>query len=430
MKRIVVLISFILVLLITGGSLFAIDFFGTLFTDYYGDIEPSASYENLRGRLFFQPTISGGLFDYALEYEVSANIYYDLFTDPGYTMPENILKEAYLSAFFENFDLSVGQKIVSPGMTDVFSPLNNINGEYVNKLSLDDPFEGKRADLLVQLQYYPGFDDSFQLVVVPFPRPDYEPDKTISMVYSGIDADFIFKSDPYLTDTGPSVFLAYNHFSPGFDLQLNYSYYTEQTPNFDLSGLSYSSILTGAGNTIYTRNHTFGGSYGTSFKGLALVEELAVNLTEDFLGERIGIKNSDITLNSQITGTLPGGTFAQVNLVYQYIINFNQGSTAFPEPVETKLEDELNGFFNQPVEHIALIIIQLQNSFLNDKLYLALNAGYFYPQVYIAPRAAFALSDKMTIEAGADIKTGAPSDKFLARGNQEDNYYIRLKFEF
>ncbi len=428
MNKTVVLIG--LVFLISISPLFAIDFFGTVFTDYYGDIEPSTSYENLRGRLFFQPTFSGGLFDYALEYEVSANIYYDFFEDPGYTMPENILKEAYVSAFFDSFDLSIGQKFVSPGMTDVFSPLNNINGEYVDKLSLDDPYEGKRADLLVQLQYYPGFDDSFQLVVVPFPRPDYEPDTSINMVYSGIDADFIFESDPYLTDTGPSVFLAYNHFSPEFDLQLNYSWYTEQTPNFDISGLSYSSLLTGTADTIYTRNHTFGGSYGTSFKGLALVEEFAVNITEDFSGVNPGIKNSDITLNSQLTGTLPGGTFAQVNLIYQYIINFDKGTTPFPDAVQTILSDELNSFFNQPVENIAFIIIHLQNSFFNDKLDLVLNAGYFYPQLYIAPRVAFAVSDKMSVEAGADIKTGDPSNKFIARGNQEDNYYIRLKYEF
>ncbi|MCK5197027.1 MAG: hypothetical protein KAR21_01675, partial [Spirochaetales bacterium] len=66
----------------------------------------------------------------------------------------------------------------------------------------------------------------------------------------------------------------------------------------------------------------------------------------------------------------------------------------------------------------------------HDRLYLALNAGYFHPDIYLAPRIAFTVSDGMKIEAGADIKTGEPSEKFLARGNLMDNYYVRLKYEY
>ena len=213
--------------------------------------------------------------------------------------------------------------------------------------------------------------------------------------------------------------------SSGFDLQLNYAFYTDQTPNFDLSGLDFGASLTGSASTIYTRNHTFGGAYSTSFKGIAIVEELAVNLTEDLAGTDIGIKNSDITLNSQITWTLYGGIFAQLNVVYQYIINFNEGSQNYP-----MLVDEFNTYFNQPLQHVAFAIAHLHKSFLREKLYFALNLAYLHPQVYIAPRVSYALSDELKIETGADIKTGAPSEYILARGNLSDNYYIRLKYEF
>ena len=120
----------------------------------------------------------------------------------------------------------------------------------------------------------------------------------------------------------------------------------------------------------------------------------------------------------------------QMNIIYQYIINFDNSGTVFSSDADEKLIDEFNTYFNQPVQNIAFIIVHLHNSFLHDKLYVALNAGYFHPEIYLAPRLAFSISDGMKIETGADIKTGGPSDKFLARGNLLDNYYIRVKYEY
>ncbi len=420
--------SLVIILIIFFVPLSALDFQGVIFADYFGDIEPSTNYENLRGRVFFKPVISGSLFTYAVDFEVSGNFYYDPLGESTFIEPENILKEAYLSVPLGDFDFSIGQKLLSPGMVDVFSPLNNINGEYVYKLSLDDPYESKRADLMVQLQYYPNFDDSLQLIYVPFPRPDYEESRKVTLDPSGIDVDFLFGSDPYLMDNGHSFFISYSHMSPGFDLQLNYAYYSEQTPNFDLD---QSVPLPVSVSPLYTKNHTFGGAYSTSFKGITIVEELAVNLTEDPDGSQIGIKNSDITLNSQLTGTLYGGTFAQINIIYQYVINYNQSGSVYSPSDDDLLIDEFNNYFNQPVQNIVFFIGHLHNSYFREKLYIALNIGFFFStDIYLAPRIAYALSDSMKIEAGADIKTGEPSEYTLTRGNLLDNYYVRLKFEY
>lgn len=427
MNKVIRKISLIFFLVSLSAPLFSLDFQGIMFADYYGDIEYTTDYENIRSRFYFNPIISGNIFNYAVDFEISANLFYDPLGDPSLIEPENILREAYLFIPLGNFDLSFGQKFVSPGMTDIYSPLNNINGEYAYKLSLDDPYDGKRADLMVQIQYYPDFNNSIQLVYVPFPRPDYEPTEDINVeITPDIDMKISFDADPYMLDNAHSFFLAYNHVSADFDFQLNYAFYKEQTPNFDIRDLSYGSSLTLDVVSKYTRNHTIGGAWGTSFNGYAFVEELAFNLTEDLDGTSIGIKNSDITLNSQIMRTLPGGTFAQLSLIYQYVINFNKGDTAYPNDIEK----EFNGYFNQPVQHIAFAIIHLHNSFFHDKLYLALNAGYIHPNVYLAPRIAYTISDGMKIETGADINTSKPSDKFLARGNLLDNYYVRLKYEY
>lgn len=420
-----------IVFLILVFPLSAVDFRSIIFADYYGDIEPSTNYENLRSRLYFQPVLSGSLFNYTLDFELSGKFFYDPLGDNPFIEGENILKEAYISLPLGDFDISIGQKLLSPGMVDVFSPLNNINSEYIYKLSLDDPYDSKLADLMVQLQYYPNFDDSIQIVYVPFPRPDYEESKTIAMVSSDINVDFIFNSDPYLTDNGHSFFISYNHMSSSFDLQLDYAYYTEQTPDFDLSQLVSGPSLAGDVFPLYTKKHTFGGAYSTSFKGITLVEELAVNLTEDLDGSKIGVKNSDITLNSQITGTLYGGTFAQLNIIYQHVINYNRGNSTYSQSIDDQLVDEFNNYFNQPVQNIVFFIGHLHNSFFREKLYVALNVGFFFStEIYLAPRIAYALSDKMKIETGADIKTAGPSEYSLARGNISDNYYLRLKYEY
>ncbi|MBC8452255.1 MAG: hypothetical protein H8D65_00195 [Spirochaetes bacterium] len=433
MKKMVKKICCILMLLLLSLTLAAIDFQGVLFADYYGGVEPTIGYENLRGRLYYQPKLAGSLFDYALDFEISANIYYDFISTPSFIKPENILREAYLSMPFDNFDISIGQKFVSPGMTDVFSPLNAINGEYAFKLSLDDPYEGKRADALIQFTYYPTYDDSIELVYVPVPRPDLDPAASITISDTNVDVNVIFDADPYLLESAHSLFLSYKHYGFDFDLQVSYAFYTEQTPNFDISLLEYSGgVLTGDAAAVYTKNHTFGGAYGTSINGIALVEEVAFNVTEDFSGTEIGIKNSDITFNTQITGTLWGGTLAQLNIIYQYVINFDKGVTPFDSAVQAVavMTEEFNGFFNQPVEHIVFAIAHFQNSFFHDKLTVSLNAGYLHPDVYLAPRAAFALSDGLQITVGADLKTGDPPDRDLARGNLTDNFYVRLKYEY
>jgi hypothetical protein len=431
MKKIVKKIGFVALLLLLSVSVSAIDFQGVLFADYFGGFESAVGYENLRGRLYYQPKLAGSLFDYTLDYEISANLYYDFISDPNFINPENILREAYISIPFEKFDISIGQKYVSPGMTDIFSPLNVVNGEYAFKLSLDDPYEGKRADALLQITYYPTYDDSIELVYVPVPRPDFEPTAPVTITDTNVDVDVTFDAAPYLLDSAHSLFLSYTHFDFDYDLQLSYAFYTEQTPSFDLSVLDYSGgVLSGAVGTVYTRNHTFGGAYGTSFNGIAFVEEVAFNVTEDFAGTEIGIKNSDITLNTQITGTVWGGTLAQINIIYQYVINYNKGATPYDSAIQAVLAEEFNGFYLQPVEHIVFAIAHFQNSFFHDKLTVSLNAGYLHPDVYLAPRAAFAITDGLQVAVGADYKTGDPPDRALARGNLVDNFYVRVKYEY
>ncbi len=429
MKRALLCISVFLTLSLCAVP--ALDFEGTLFADYYGSIEPATGYESLRGRGYYQPRLYGSLFDYAMDYTISANLYYDAFGSPDYVAPENIIREAYIYIPLTEFDISIGQMFLTGGMNDISSPFNIINGDHIYKLSLDDPFEGKRADALVQVVYYPTYEDSIELVYVPFPRPDYEPLEPRTISGSDVDVTVDLSTDPYLLQNGHSLFLNYSHYGFEYDLQLHYGWYVDQTPSFDLSGLTDTGgTVTGTVTADYRRNHTLGISYGTSIQGITVAGEAAFNLTEDLAGTEIGIRNSDVTINAQVTGTLWGGTIAQLNVIYQYILNFNNYPETFSATADAILAGEFNTYFTQPMAHVAYAIAHLQNSFLHDKLAVSLNLGYLHPNVYIAPRIGYTIADGFTVSAGADILTGNPSDMVLARGSLKDNFYVRVMYRY
>lgn len=420
-------------LLGAGSFAYGIDFQGTVFGDYYGSAELSTPYQNLRGRLFYRPVLSGPLLDTDLELTLSTDLYIDLLPDFGYTAAENVLHEAYLFLPAGPSDIYAGQKLVSFGKTDVFSPLNCVGGNHIYKLSLDDPYQGRRPEAMLHLKFYPSYSDELDLIYIPFPRPDYgtTTETPLSDSSADLSATVHFSRPPYNIDSPHSIFLAYSRFSDSFDFQLLYGFYTNPTPDFDISALTGTAPVTGLITSRYTRVHTFGGAFSTSLGELVWVEEAAFNLTEDLDGSDMGVRNPDFTLNSQITGTIFGGTFAQLNMIYQHIFYFNAGSSVYAPDTEAFLRSEFNNYFTQPVQNILFFIAHLHNSFFREKLYVALNAGFFFStELYLAPRVSWALSDLWSLEAGADFWTAPPPNRDLLRGTKEDNFYIRVSFAY
>ena len=65
-------ISVVIVVFFLYLPLSAIEIQGIIFADYYGDLEPSTPYENIRSRFYFQPALSGSMFSYAVDFIISA----------------------------------------------------------------------------------------------------------------------------------------------------------------------------------------------------------------------------------------------------------------------------------------------------------------------------------------------------------------------
>lgn len=406
---------FLLTFLILLQTISALEFRTLVFSDLYSTIEPGSDLEIVRQRNYIRPQISMDLFDYSAELNISAEFYYDYFNSEIIPDPFNILREAYLSLFLPWGDLIIGQKFTTKGKADVFSPLNIFNASYRERYSLDDPYQSKRAEAGVELKLYLDEKSSLEIMYIPFPRSDYQDNNTTYINELSLTLDK--SSDPYLLDNSQSVFLTYNRYAYSFDMQLTYAFYVDGNYNYVIDYTDNFITKT------YNRVQTFGGAISTNIGPFSISEELAFNLTEDFDGNDIGIKNSDITLNSQIMKTIFGRTFAQINIIYQHVLNYQTSQDIISEAI--------NDVHIQPTDNILFFIGHIHDNFLREKLYIGLNLGYFFsPNVYIAPRVKYKYSDRITIESGIDMYTGEYKNKLLEDDMGGDNFYIRLKFEY
>lgn len=408
-----------LIIILTALSIntFTQDFRLLAFSDYFGQIEPSSDYDSVRQRTYIRPEFNIHIMDYLGYFTISGEYYYDHFNDEKIPDPWNILRECYISFYPDWGDIIIGQKYTNKGKVDVFSPLNPFNASYKELFSLDEPFQGKRPDLQLEVNYYLTDESSLEIIYIPFPRPDYQ--STGNLSFNADNDSYILDKDSssYLIENPHSVFLTYNFYGYNFDLQGLYSNYIDQAYNYNLDSLSDKKL-----SKKYNRVHTFGGAISTSINEFGIVEEIAFNLTEDFNGDKPGIKNSDLTINTQITKTLFGRTYSQVNMVYQHVFNYKKP--------KNDIEEAIYDAQLQPTDNILFFIGHLHDSFLREKLYLALNLGFFFsPDVYIAPRCNYKLNDFITLESGLDIYTGKYENKLLEENLGGDTFFIRLKYQ-
>lgn len=407
MKKLSILLIFSLMIL----QLHAVEFRTQLFTDMFIQVEPTEDFEIIRQRTYVKTDLAGDLFDFMVEYNISLGSYYDFFTDEHYTNPLNIIKEAYISIYPDWGDIHIGNRLVTLGQADVFSPLNRYNAVYSELFSLDDPYQSKLSQNSVEALFYLNDDSAFNLIYIPFTRANYHSAQVRET--PELDKNLDEETTFLITDTPHSFFVGFNQYAFSYDLQILYGNFISPSQNY----LNNEDSITQS----YNREQVLGVSYSTSLGEVALINELALTLTENFDGELEGVKNSDITNNLQCTFTLFGRTYSQINMIYQYIFNYSDDS---------EFEIAVNDIQNQPVEHILFFIGHLHDSFLREKLYLALNMGFFFStDFYIAPRMNYSISDRLVVESGFNIYTDEYIPKVLARENGADNFFLRLKFE-
>lgn len=408
-------------------SLSAQTFQFVTFADYYGGIEPSEGYENLRSRVFMRPQFSGYDDTTGIEWNLSANLWVQPLGDSYAIDSWDILYETYLFRSFDYFDITLGQKTVTYGFADIYGPLNALHSTARDLYSLDDAYDSRQPDPLLQLSFYPTYEDTIEVTYVPVTRPDREQDEDVYLTES--DDTIEWSDDAFILDSLHSLFLNYSHYGEKFDLQFFYGWYTENTPDFDITdpdSSSHSDI-----ETVYHKKHTFGFAYSTRLGNGTFSQDFAFNLTSNFDGTDIGAQNSDITVNTQYLYNLPWNILSQYTLVYSYFINYDNYDVGSDSAAASYLAEQINNFHNQPYEHIAFIVGHFEKSFLREKLKTKLNVGFFFSwELYLAPRLSYSLSDYWIFETGADINLGDPSGDDLRRNPNNDNFYVRLLYQY
>ncbi len=420
--------AIVVLVLLLSPALFAQDFRFVSYLDYYGGIEPSEGYQNLRSRLYMAPEFSGYNANLGVEWLLAPRLWVEPMSAGEVSSrsidPWDILFEGYIFLPLDNLEITLGQKVVAYGFADVMGPLNVVGGANRAPLSLDEYFDSRRPDALVQLTVYPSFVDSIELTWVPLSRPDREREGPVAL--PGAATQVLWSDDPYILDNPHSFFLNYSRFGDRLDLQLLYGWYTDATPDFTIGENEITPE--------YNRRQTLGGAWAARVGNGTLSQDIAFTLTGDLDGSDIGGKNSALTVNTQLLVNLPGGILSQYSLVYSWFPNHGgHPSGSFQDDPEATayLAEEIQGFHLQPLEHIAFVVAHFERTFLREKLKAELNVGFFFsPEVYLAPRLSYSVSDNLMISAGADINLGDPPQEDLRRNPWNDNFYVRTIFRY
>ncbi len=445
----------LILILLYSHPLMALDLSILLQADYYGDSEPTTSYESLRSRLYIMPKISGEIINNMLNFYISANLYYQPIGDETFIDSDKILREGYLRLHKGVFNLYLGQRFVNWGKVDFYSPINVINPLDTTVLSLDNTKEGRLPNLMADFLMNLRYDTTLELIYEPFLKPYFYPNEQMNIKESNflvnVDATFYHEEIPYLSKEAHSIFIALNHWSYWFDLLISYSYYIDPYPDFDLSQITQETDTSGvysksikirgdAYNT-YNRAHLIGLGIGTSLKGWGVDFESGLKITQDWLGDQVETKNSELVTNIQVNKTFFDKWFCQFNFIHRYIINHDVDlDSDLYSLVLSKLETEMRKRFLQPVPSSMYIVNHLHSYFIHETLYFALNSGLGFPifnedeveyelEIYLAPRVAYSFTDLLKLEAGGDFYLQGEEAGYLGRNILKDNFYVRIKME-
>ena len=221
--------------------------------------------------------------------------------------PEFIVRQAYVTLRTDAFDVDAGQKFVHWGKIDLLSPLDVVNHTNTSTLGLGDAFESPLADPMVHVTAYLDDALSLELVYVPFLAPDLigiaELDFDLTFANYDIDAGFQNPRVALFSEWAHSVHAALSYTSFDVDAQVVYSFFRDQTPDFDLSGIRETSRTVGdethysiRGVVVpgYNRAHNFGVGASAGLAGFVLSADAGLKLTENADGTRIDVKRPEI----------------------------------------------------------------------------------------------------------------------------------------
>ena len=426
--------------------------------DHYGGVAEESFYTNDRVRLTALSQLhaddEAGFWSAFLE--VVAHLQYD---DEGFSVApgaltaraiDNLIRQGYVSFRFDAFDVEIGKKFVHWGKVDFLSPLDVINHINLEVPALGDLFEGPLADPLLHVTAYPTDDLAIELVYVPFLAPYVVTvdDLDIDVQFGLLDVDMAFRNpevQPF-SEYAHSIHGAVSYSTFLADLQVSYSWFRDQIPDIDLSGLEERiDVLHEIKGTIvpaYGRAHNIGLGASVGLDGWVISADVGAKFHQDNLdGSRIDVKNPEIRSVLQVDHPFAIGQqqlFATAGVIHRLVL-FDEDAwesdySPFLESIIGSLHDrEL--FQHEP--SAWYLISRLQTSFLREQLSVEATGvwGINEAALHLAPRVSYAITDTWSAAAGANLwftLDGPDSTKtgLLRQDDAKDNVFIQTTVRY
>ena len=362
--------------------------------------------------------------------------------------PEFIVRQAYVTLRTDAFDVDVGQKFVHWGKVDLLSPLDVVNHTNTATLGLGDAFESPLADPMVHVTAYLDDALSLELVYVPFLAPDLigiaELDFDLTFINYDIDARFENPRVALFSEWAHSAHAALSYTSFAVDAQVTYSFFRDQTPDFDLSGVRETSRVVGdethysvRGVVVpgYNRAHNFGVGASAALAGFVLSADAGLKLTENTDGTRIDVKRPEILYAVQADravsiGRQPFNVSAGVyhRLILHPDAEFRSDYSPLVENVVAALRDF---YLLQEDPSTVYVVGRADTSLFREALSVGMIGAWGITEqaLHLAPRVGLRLSDYVSAAAGANLwfewSPGIASG-LLGRDDAKDNVFAQL----
>ena len=362
--------------------------------------------------------------------------------------PEFIVRQAYVTLRTDTFDVDVGQKFVHWGKIDLLSPLDVVNHTNTATLGLGDAFESPLADPMLHVTGYLDDALSLELVYVPFLAPDLigiaELDFELTLFNYDIDARFENPRVALFSEWAHSVHAALSYTSFDVDAQVTYSFFRDQTPDFDLSGIRETSRTVGdethysiRGVVVpgYNRAHNFGVGASAALAGFVLSADAGLKLTENADGSRIDVKRPEILYAVQADRAVSIGQQPfnlSAGLYHRLILHPDAEFRSEYSPLVENVVAALRDFYLlQEDPSTVYVVARADTSLFREALSVGVIGAWGITEeaLHLAPRVGLRLSDHVSAAAGANLWfEWAPgiASGLLGRDDAKDNVFAQL----
>ena len=328
---------------------------------------------------------------------------------------QQMIDEAYLRLFYDNFNLQAGflKEVWGTGdqshVVDLLNPTDYY--DYVNI----DYIDRKTAEFMFKLNIPFAMNGLVELAYVPTFTPDSSPlygdwaPQSVSQITSIIETDSLTLNQPDTnTISNGQAALRVSGTAGGMDVAGTYYFGYLRQPGLDITYTGTPPNLVPAkADLSYDRVHVFGLDGAGVLAGFNLRGEAAYYLTEDYEGDdETRLNNHSVQYVAGFDRNLP---VSQLNLNIQtigaYFINEDD------DPTRT------------------IVSAALSDSWNNDKIRPEFSASYGVEEEdwMIRPEVTFDLVDDVELTAGGAIFLGSSDGRF---GQFEDNNYAEVELTY